>query len=68
MHASLTERLSAVDTEAGRERLRAYLKTRPYPHFEPCAGERGLIVKINEDGTRTLGRFVNRKFVPGARD
>ena len=29
----LSEAITEVDTEDGRERVRAYLKTRPYPHF-----------------------------------
>ena len=55
--------VAAVDTDAGRQRTAAYLATRPYPHFEP-ADRPGLLVKIDEDGTRTLGRFVNRQFQP----
>jgi hypothetical protein len=54
--------LTGVDTPKGRERVGAYLASRPYPHFEPAAGRPGLIVKIDEDGKRTVGRFVNRKF------
>lgn len=60
---SLTEMISSVDSDQGRERLRAYLNGRAFPHFEPCAGEAGLLVKIDEDGTRTRGRFVSRVFV-----
>jgi hypothetical protein len=55
--------ISSVDSDQGRERLRAYLNGRAFPHFESCAGEPGLLVKIDEDGTRTRGRFVNRVFV-----
>ncbi len=54
--------LGSVDTTSGRERLKAHLASRPYPHFEPAAD--GLIVKVDEDGTRTAGRFVNRQFRP----
>jgi hypothetical protein len=42
IRASITERLSSVDMEAGRDRVKAHLATRPYPHFEPSAGEPGL--------------------------
>ena len=56
--------LTDVDTAAGRERVKSSLATRPYPRFEPALGRPGLIVKIDEDGTRTAGRFVNRKFQP----
>lgn len=59
--------LAAVDTAAGRERVKAFLSSGPYPRFEPAADHPGLLVKIDEDGTRTLGRFVNRKFQPSRR-
>lgn len=59
----LEEVLESVDTEEGRKRVHDYLETRPFPHFEPCTDEPGLLIKIDEDGTRTRGRFVNRTFV-----
>jgi streptomycin 6-kinase len=60
----LSELLASVDTDEGRQRLAAHLASRPYPHFEPSTERPGLIVKVDEDGTRTLGRFVNRTFRP----
>lgn len=53
--------LKTVNTRAGRARLSAVLSARPFPQFEP-ASTPGLLVKIDQDGTRTTGRFVNRKF------
>ena len=50
-----------MNSRAGRARLAACLAARPYPHFEP-APLPGLLVKIDADGTRTTGRFVNRAF------
>ena len=61
---ALADCLDTVDTAQGRERLDAYLETRPYPHYEPATDNPGLLVRIDEDGTRTLGRFVNREFRP----
>ena len=55
--------LKSVNNRAGRARLAAHLAARPYPHFEP-AEIPGLLVKIDADGTRTTGRFVNREFRP----
>ena len=55
--------LDSVNTRAGQARLSAVLADRPYPHFEPAA-KSGVLVKIDEDGTRTTGRFVNREFRP----
>lgn len=60
----LSERLGDVDTKAGRARVTAYLASRPYPHFEPAPGHPGLLVRIDEDGKRTLGRFIKRTFTP----
>jgi hypothetical protein len=52
--------LKSVSTRAGQVRLAAVLAARPYPHFEPATMP-GLVVKVDEDGTRTTGRFVNRE-------
>ncbi len=61
--------LASVDAPAGRRRVTEYLETQPFPHFEPAADSPGLLVRIDADGTRTVGRFVNRRFEPvkGAR-
>ena len=55
--------LKSVNTRAGQARLSAVLAARPFPHFEPAPAP-GLLVKIDADGTRTTGRFVNRVFRP----
>ncbi len=55
--------LQSVDSPAGRQRVLEYLKARPYPHYEPAATP-GLLVRIEADGQRTVGRFVNRRFQP----
>ncbi len=64
--AALERILETVDTEEGHQRVRHYLESRPYPHFEDCPEEPGFLVKIEEDGTRTKGRFINRAFVSGS--
>jgi hypothetical protein len=58
----LSECLDSVDTPEGRERLAQYLAAQPYPHYEPAPGAPGLLVRIEANGRRTLGRFVNRQF------
>jgi hypothetical protein len=58
----LSECLDSVDTEAGRRRLHEVLRSRPFPHYEPHPSRRGLLVRIAEDGARTVGRFVGRRF------
>ncbi len=59
----LSERLESVDSTAGRRRVFEHLKTRPFPHYE-AAGTPGLLVRIEANGKRTTGRFVNREFQP----
>jgi hypothetical protein len=61
---SLNDCLSSVGTKAGARRLAAVLKARPYPHYEADPNEAGILVRIDEKGVRTRGRFVNREFVP----
>jgi len=58
----LSECLEAVDTPEGKGRVKKYLETQPYPHYEPAAEAPGLLVRIEADGKRTVGKFVNRKF------
>jgi hypothetical protein len=58
----LSELLATVGTAAGRKRLAKHLGSRPFPQFEAAPGRPGFLVKIDKDGTRTIGRFVNREF------
>lgn len=60
----LSECLAIVDTDAGRQRVRDYLESQPYPHYEPAPDAPGLLIRIDQDGTRTRGRFVGREFQP----
>lgn len=54
--------LQSVDSLEGRARLAGHLQSVPYPHYEAAPG--GLLVRIDANGRRTTGRFVNRKFQP----
>jgi len=58
----LSKSLASVDTDEGRGRVAEYLNSRPFPHYEPAPGSAGLLVRVDQDGTRTLGRFVDREF------
>ena len=58
----LSRCLEMVDSPEGRHRVAEYLQGQPYPHYEAAPGRSGLLVRIEADGTRTLGRFVNRTF------
>jgi hypothetical protein len=55
--------LNSVDSAAGRQRVAEHLKSRPFPHYE-AADQPGLLVRIEADGHRTVGRFVHRQFEP----
>ncbi len=58
----LSRCLETVDSPEGRHRVAEFLQGQPYPHYEAAPGRSGLLVRIEADGTRTLGRFVNRTF------
>ena len=58
----LSECLQTVDSAKGRQRLKAYLEGQPFPHYEAHPDQAGLLIRIDEDGHRTTGRFVNRHF------
>ena len=60
----LSDSLEEVDSATGRRRVADFLKTRPFPHYEAAPGKMGYLVRIEQDGARTVGRFVNRKFQP----
>jgi hypothetical protein len=57
----LSDVLGSADSKEGRARVAEHLKARPYPHYEQ-AETPGLLVRIEADGRRTVGRFVNRQF------
>lgn len=59
----LADLVDLVDTPAGRGMLKTFLDSEPYPHFEAHPKRPGLLVRIEENGKRTVGRFVNRAFV-----
>lgn len=63
----LSKLLETVDTKAGRGRVKAQQAALPFPHFEPAPGRKGWLVRIDTNGKRTVGRFVNREFRPAGR-
>ena len=60
----LSSSLKTADSAEGRRRVRNFLDAQPYPHYEPHPKSPGLLIRIEADGKRTVGRFVNRKFQP----
>jgi hypothetical protein len=63
---SLSDVIASVDTPEGRKRVADYLAKQSFPHFEAAPDAPRLLVQIDADGTRTVGRFVGRQFVPTA--
>ena len=58
----LVDLLAEVESATGRARLAEHLDSLPFPHFSAHPERVGLLVRIEADGTRTVGRFVNRVF------
>ena len=67
-NAGATKLLSAAlakpGTPAGNRRVADFLTAQPFPHYEPAPDDAGFLVRIDDDGRRTVGRFVRRQFVP----
>jgi hypothetical protein len=61
---SLSALVDSADAPGGRRRLAAHLASLPFPHYAPAPGAKGLLLRTAADGTRTVGRFVNRTFTP----
>ncbi|MDI1250911.1 MAG: hypothetical protein PSV13_18760 [Lacunisphaera sp.] len=55
--------LAKVDTAAGRELAKAEIMRHGTPIYGADPAHPGLIVQKLPDGTKRLGRFVNRRFV-----
>ena len=60
----LADLVESVDTPGGRKMLKTFLESEPYPHFEAHPTQPHVLIRIESNGERTVGRFVNRKFVP----
>jgi hypothetical protein len=60
--SSLSENLGSIDSPEGRRRVADYLDSRPFPHYRPISDRPGLLLRIEQDGTETIGRFVGRQF------
>jgi hypothetical protein len=63
----LTECLASVDTPRGRRRTAQFLAGQPFPHYEAHPERAGVLIRIDADGTRTEGRFLNHRFRPVTR-
>ncbi len=61
---SVGDCLAAIQTETGATRLHEHLTQLPFPHFEVSPDDPNILIRISQDGTRTIGRFVDREFKP----
>lgn len=59
----ILERLAQVDTPTGRQQVKETLARKPFPHYERVDDRPGFLVRIDADGTRTVGRLVGRQFI-----
>jgi hypothetical protein len=60
---TIGELLEVVDTPKGREMFQAFLESEPYPHYRAYPGFKGYLIRTEENGKETVGKFVNRQFV-----
>ena len=60
----LADLVDLVDTAEGRQIFKTYLEGEPFPHFEAHPSREGFLVRTEENGERTVCRFVNRIYVP----
>ena len=59
----LSECIRQIGTQEGKRRLAEVLKQRPFPHYEGVPGQPDLLARIESDGTRKVGRFVDDDFI-----
>ena len=60
----LSQCLEDVDSPDGRRRLSGHLEAGTFPRYEAHPARRGLLIRTEADGRRTVGRFVRREFQP----
>lgn len=72
LHGAAAQPLSAlvdsVNAPEGQARLQAHLESRPFPHFQPHPNRKGVFLRIEADGSQSVGRFVRREFVAESPD
>lgn len=64
--APLSELLASVEAPEGRKRVADFLGSQPFPHYEQAPDRPGLLVRIEADGQRTVGKFIRGVFRPAA--
>jgi hypothetical protein len=59
----LSELVANLGAPQSTKRLNSYLETLPFPHYAAHPKKAGLLIRTQEDGQRSVGRFANRQFV-----
>jgi hypothetical protein len=59
----LSEIVATINHPPGRARLKDYLDSRPFPRFSPHPKLARTFIREEADGTRTVGRFQQGKFI-----
>lgn len=60
----LSAAFATAESVAGRERALAHLRSSGTSRYGPAPAAPGKVVRHAPDGSETIGRFVNRQFVP----
>jgi ParD-like antitoxin of type II bacterial toxin-antitoxin system len=60
----LSDCLTSADSPTGRRRVTEFLQSQPWPHYEAHPKQAGVLVRVEANGKRMAGRFVNRQFQP----
>lgn len=55
--------LEVVDTPKGRGMLQTFLAGEAFPHYRAHPNRKGLLIRTEANGKKTVGRFVNREFI-----
>lgn len=65
--AQFERAMRRASSEAGQEKALRHLTELGVPRYGVDPKRPGGVIRVNPDGSRTRGRFVNRHFVPDAR-
>lgn len=61
---SISECLRPRSQEESLAEFRARLEAQPFPQYHPVVGQPEHMVRVDTDGTRTMGRVVGRRCEP----
>ena len=53
-----------TSSDKGAMQLAEHFASQPFPRFEQNPDDPEMLIRVDEDGTRTVGQFQGREFVP----